>query len=70
MAPLCLCKSRPVWEGVESLEGGSLEPRPRRTFVERVLAALTGGDAWSLPGWSPALNAWHFFFGTPLRLQP
>ena len=55
---------------VESLEGGSLEPRPRRTFVERVLAALTGGDAWSLPGWSPALNAWHFFFGTPLRLQP
>ena len=43
MDPLCLCKSRPVWEGVESLEGGSLEPRPRRTFVERALAALTGG---------------------------
>ena len=32
-------------------------------LTQRVLATLTGGDAWALPGWSPALNAWHFFFG-------
>ena len=37
--------------------------RPPRTSLERALTALTGGDAWVLPGWSPALNAWHFFFG-------
>ena len=54
----------------------TLTVTPNPMLTQRVLAALTGGDAWALPGWSPALNAWHFFFGMAaantriVRLRP